>query len=230
MKKQKKIVLITGGAGGIGTAITKKLAVSNFDVICTDCKEKQNFPTAFFSCDLRKAEEIQQLYNWTTRNYGIPHILILNAGLGIKEKLAEGDPEKWQKVFDVNLMGALRCLRAFLPEMLMQKNSQVIFISSVAANQPFEYGGIYSASKTALEIIAETLRLENPSKLQVTTIALGAVNTDFFKNQLSGFSTTDYSTEMLDATKIADTIYRCINTSENQQINKITIRPKHQVF
>jgi len=230
LEKKKQTVLITGGTGGIGSAIAKKLDSSEFYILLTDLQNKNSISADFFPCDLRKPEEIQQLYDWIIKNYEIPKILILNAGLGIKEKISEGDPEKWQKVFDVNLMGTLRCLRAFLPEILANKNGHIIFISSVAANQTFEYGGIYSASKTALEIIAETLRIENISNLQVTTISSGAVNTDFFKNQLAGFSEKDYSEEMLNPEEIANTVYWCIKNTENQQINKIVVRPKKQKF
>ncbi|SRR5699024_9483790 len=226
---KKQTVLITGGSGGLGLAIAKKLHSSAYAVTLTDLI-KPNSSLPFFQCDIRNARQIQQLYSWTMEHLGVPNILIIAAGVGIKEKLSEGDPEKWQQVFDVNVVGALRCIRAFLPQMLTQQHAHVIFISSVAAFQPFPYGGVYSASKTALEIIAETLRLETPLHLAVTTLALGAVHTPFFKNQLAGSNVKDEENPMLSPDKIADEILHCIENSKYGRINKITIRPDQQYF
>lgn len=174
-------VLITGGAGGLGVAMSKKLIAENCKVAITDIEKNKKNPALFYRCDIRKKRQIDHLYTWVIKNIGVPDVLILNAGVGIKEKLTEGDPEKWQKVMDVNLMGALRCLRAFVPQMLEKKKGHIIFISSVSANQPHTYGGIYSASKTALDVIADTLRMETLSFLHVTTISPGATDTGFLK-------------------------------------------------
>lgn len=228
-RPKKQSVLITGGSGGLGLAIAKKLYSSSYAVALTDLiKPDSSFP--FFKCDIRSAEQIEQLYSWTLENFGIPNILIIAAGVGIKEKLSEGDPEKWQHVFDVNVVGALRCIRAFLPQMLAQQQGHIVFISSVAAFQPFPYGGVYSASKTALEIIAETLRLETTPHLAVTTLALGAVHTPFFENQLAGNTPADQEHPMLSADKIADEILHCIKNATDGRINKIIIRPNQQYF
>src|SRR5690606_34492370 len=101
-------------------------------------------------------------------------------------KLTEGDPEGWKEIMDTNLMGALYFIRLFVPEMLEQKRGNVIFVSSVAAGRGFPYGGIYAASKTALDVIAETLRLETLPLIKVTTICPGLTDTDFFSNTLGG--------------------------------------------
>ncbi|MDX1604415.1 MAG: SDR family oxidoreductase, partial [Salinimicrobium sediminis] len=157
-----KLALITGGSSGIGKAIAKKLSREGIKVIIADVAENGDDDTEinFKKCNVAKAEDIDALYAWTTHNFGHPDYLILNAGRGISEKLTEGDPEKWTEILDINVMGALRCIRAFAPNMLSEEKGNVVFISSVSANQPHPYGGIYAASKTALEIIAETLRLE----------------------------------------------------------------------
>lgn len=228
-KPKKQTVLITGGSGGLGLAIAKKLHSSAYSVALTDLiKPDSSLP--FLQCDIRNARQIEQLYSWTLEHLGVPNILIIAAGVGIKEKLSEGDPEKWQQVFDVNVIGALRCIRAFLPQMLTQQRSHVIFISSVAAFRPFPYGGVYSASKTALEIIAETLRLETVPHLAVTTLAMGAVHTPFFKNQLAGNSAADEENPMLSPEDIADEAQHCIENARHGRINKITIRPDQQYF
>jgi len=225
-----KKALITGGTGGIGLAIAKKLDENNFKVAVTDIYKPKKTPALFFRCDIRNRRQINHLYTWVMENIGVPDILILNAGVGIKEKLYEGDPEKWQKVMDVNLMGALRCIRAFVPQMMERQSGNVVFISSVSSNQPHIYGGIYSASKTALDVVAETLRMETLPHLHITTISPGATDTNFFKNQIAGAS--DYSKEyaVMDPEEIAEDVLYTINKKGTRGINKIITRPLAQQF
>src|SRR5699024_7335733 len=99
--KNQKTVLVTGGATGLGNEIAVKLQNADFQVATVDVnKGNQNFPA--FQCDLTFSLNVDQLFEWTLKTIGLPDVLILNAGVGIQEKLSEGDPEKWQRVFDVN--------------------------------------------------------------------------------------------------------------------------------
>lgn len=230
MSEDKKTVLVTGGASGIGEAIWERLSEEGFAVTITDIQKSHSASCLFYRCDVRKRRQINHLYDWVIKNIGVPDILILNAGVGIKEKLAEGDPEKWQKVMDVNVMGALRVLRAFLPQMLERKSGHIIFISSVSANQPHLYGGIYSASKTALDVIAETLRLETLPHLKITTISPGATDTSFFKNQVAGVSHADYNLPLMLPEDIAEDVLYAINRNSHRTINKIITRHVAQEF
>tara|TARA_R110002020_G_scaffold57014_1_gene157162 strand:+ start:239 stop:931 length:693 start_codon:yes stop_codon:yes gene_type:complete len=228
-----KTALISGGANGIGYAIARRFSMENINVAIADIfpPEKKNSGMAFQHCDVTNATDIDTLFSWMKDGIGLPDILVINAGLGIEEKLTEGDPEKWQQVINTNLMGALRCVRAFVPNMVEQKKGHVVFISSVAANQPHPYGGIYSASKTALEIIADTLRMENLPYIKVTVAKPGITDTDFFKNQLAGHSTVaNLENGALAAEDIAEDIFYVVNKNKGTSINNITIRPTQQKF
>ena len=231
-KSFSKTALVTGGSNGIGRAIVKKLANEGIKVVVADLQEnKDNSEAIFRKCDVSKKEDIAALFSWMNENTGLPEILILNAGPGITEKLTEGDPEKWEYILNVNLMGALRCIRAFVPNMLEQKLGQVVFISSVSANQPHPYGGIYSASKTALEIIAETLRQETLPSVKVTVVSPGIVETDFFRNQVSGTSSIEeIGMGSISAEEIAEDVWYALSKKNGACINKITTRPVLQTF
>ena len=231
-KSFSKTALVTGGSNGIGRAIVKKLANEGTKVVVADLQEnKDNSEAIFRKCDVSKKEDIAALFSWMNENTGLPEILILNAGQGISEKLTEGDPEKWEYILNVNLMGALRCIRAFVPNMLEQKRGQVVFISSVSANQPHPYGGIYSASKTALEIIAETLRQETLPSVKVTVVSPGIVETGFFRNQVSGTSSIEeIGMGSISAEEIAEDVWYALSKKNGACINKITTRPVLQTF
>lgn len=79
-------------------------------------------------------------------------------------------------------MGNLRILRSFLPALISTGKAEVVFASSVAASHPYEYGGIYSATKAAIDMVAETLRIELKDSARVTVVAPGVVDTVFFMN------------------------------------------------
>ena len=189
---KKKVAVITGGSSGIGRAIGKKLLQQDYDVVNADIltPDDENH-THHVPCDITKAGDIDRLYAQVIDYYGVPDVLISNAGLGIHEKITEGDPEKWAKVIDINLMGTLRFLRAFVQDMVKNSAGTVFFISSTAATQAYEYGGIYSASKAALNMVAKTLQLEVGEKLRICLISPGVVDTAFFQNMVSGHHTVD---------------------------------------
>ena len=229
-QQNRKTALITGGAGGLGRAIEKIFKRNAISVALTDVIKPTNKASLFFKCNLRNPKDVGALFNWTMENLGVPDILVLNAGIGIKEKLSEGDPEKWQQVMDTNVMGALRCIRAFVPQMLKGKGRHVVFVSSVAANQPHPYGGIYSASKTALDVIAETLRLETLPHLKITTISPGATDTPFFNNQLSGGSDLPMDCPIMTADEVAEDVFYAIDKVGGGGINRIVTRPFGQQF
>ena len=228
-----KIALVTGGNSGIGKAIAEKLDKSGVKVIVADiAKAKEIRESIIFKrCDISKEKEIQELYEWMADNVGQPDILILGAGRGIQEKLTEGDPTKWQQIINTNLMGPLRCVRAFVPSMLKKEEGNIVFISSVSANQPHPYGGIYSASKTALEVIAETLRLETLPHINITVVSPGIVDTSFFENQLVGDnSVEEIGMGAMEAEEIADDVLYALNKKKGTSINKIVSRPTLQSF
>lgn len=228
-----KIAIVTGGSSGIGRAVAMKLAGENLKVVNADINESPgDHPNLYYrKCDISRGAEIDSLYAWVMDNLGVPDILVLNAGQGIQEKLTEGDPEKWQQVLNTNLMGSLRAIRSFVPELLKKKAGNVVFISSVSANNPHPYGGIYSASKTALEVVAETLRLETLPYINVTVVSPGIVDTNFFRNQLSGDgSVEEMGMGAISPEEIAEDVWYAINKKSGTSINKIITRPIKQEF
>jgi|SRR5690554_5896712 len=232
-QKLSKIAIITGGSHGIGKALAIKLFNEGLQVVVADIREPEQLPqdVYFKKCDVTRSEEIDALYQWVHQELGIPDILVLSAGQGIKERLTDGDPQKWQRVIDTNLMGPLRCVRSFVPSMLKKQAGNVVFLSSVSAHKAFEYGGIYSASKTALEIVAETLRLETLPHLNVTTVAPGIVDTSFFQHQYTDHTGVDQmDMGYLRAEEVAEDIWFALNKKPGSSINKIVCRPIAQGF
>ncbi|MFB9863808.1 SDR family oxidoreductase [Rufibacter immobilis] len=229
---QTPIALVSGGASGIGKAIAEKLAAAGINVIAADVAAgTSSNGVDHFTCDVTQPEDIDALYAHVTQTYGHPDVLVCCAGRGIHEKLTEGDPAKWQAVLDLNIMGTLRLIRAFTPGMLETGAGDVVIMSSVSAGQAYPYGGIYAASKSALNIIAETLRQETLPKLRVITIAPGVTDTHFFENTISGYNTVEsIGYGALSPTEVAETVLFALQQPRHVSLNYLTLRPTPQPF
>ncbi|MGV3540005.1 MAG: SDR family oxidoreductase [Rufibacter sp.] len=226
------LAVISGGASGIGKSVSEKLASQGIQVVVADVATAPADAQAdHFTCDVTNPKDIDALYSYITQTYSHPDVLVCCAGRGIHEKLTEGDPAKWQAVLDLNLMGTLRLIRAFTPAMLENGHGDVVLISSVSAGQAYPYGGIYAASKSALNIIAETLRQETLPKLRVTTIAPGVTDTSFFENTISGYNTVEsIGYGALSAEEVAETVLFALRQPRHVSLNHLTIRPTPQPF
>lgn len=228
--KKLSLAVVTGGSSGIGRAVCARLIKEDYRVINADIKSPEDSYSNdyyYLECDIIMPEKVQELSNLIER-LGEPKVLVLNAGIGVHEKLREGDPEKWIKVINVNLCGTLRTLRAVLPFM---KKGHVIFLSSVSSARPHTYGGVYAATKSALDTIAETLRQEETPDIGVTVISPGVVDTPFFNNMISGgHSVENIGWGAIESDEIADAVAYVLHQKKGTVINNITIRPAGQLL
>lgn len=229
MPENNNAALITGASGGIGKAVVKNISeifqtCFNLDLNVQEEGLVENVKTDISSLDeVKKAVEIFARYDVKLTS------IILCAGIGVHEKLSEGDPVKWKKVIDTNLLGPLNVIRAFLP--FMSHGGDIIFISSVAAGQPHEYGGVYAATKTALNVIAETLRHELDRNVRVSIIEPGLVETGFMKNTISGDrSNEEFPHGAISPEKLGEAVRYILDQPRDVAINRLTIRPSGQRF
>ena len=223
--------IITGGSSGIGKSITRKLSASGYTTVVADVQAPapESKQSHFFPVDLTHPDEIDTFHRKVMDAVGVPDVLVLNAGQGIHEKLTEGDPNLWEQVFRLNVFSTLRLVRAFAPAMLGQGRGDIIFMSSVSSQKAFPYGGIYGASKAALDMIAETLRLEVQPMIRVTTLHPGVVNSDFFSNIIHGAQTPEsIGWGAVSPDQIADAVLFAIHQPAGVAVNDIVIRPAAQ--
>ena len=183
---EKKVVLITGGSSGIGKAIGTYLAAKNYIVYGTS-RNAANYPdfTTFtlLSLDVKKPQEIQEVIQFILSKHGRIDVLVNNAGVGITGPIEETSEEDIQQGFETNYFGPIRMIKAVLPGMRDRKSGLIINITSIAGYMGLPYRGIYSASKGALELTTEALRMElKAHKVQLTNVAPG----DFATNIATG--------------------------------------------
>lgn len=230
---EEKTAVVIGGSSGIGKAIAQTLVKEKFSVFVGDKKKYDDPPEglAFKFCDISSQEQVDEFGGEFYSGSISPNVLVLAAGIGIHEKISEGDPRKWEAVMQVNIMGNLRVIRSLIPLMQNAGSGHIIFINSVSAYSNYEYGGIYCASRSALHSIAETLRLECKSTLRVTSVYPGVTDTDFYKNMISGgHSVESIGWGALQPEDVANAVLYAIKQPTHVAVNQIILRPPNQTL
>ncbi|WP_273569112.1 SDR family oxidoreductase [Maribacter halichondriae] len=183
---ERKVVLITGGSSGIGKAIGMYLSSQGFSVYGTTRNlEKhahfESFELLFL--DVGNVISIQEAVDTIIAKEGRLDVLINNAGVGITGPIEETPHEEILKCLDTNFHGPLHMIKAVLPQMREQKSGLIINITSIASYMGLPFRGIYSASKGALALATEAMRMEIKTfGIEMTTLGPG----DFATNIASG--------------------------------------------
>jgi len=180
-----KVVLITGGSSGIGKSIGEFLHRKGFVVYGTSRNPEKISNSVFplVALDVRDKQSILNCINEIIQKSGRLDVVINNAGVGITGPIEEIPTEEIRNNFETNLFGPIEVMKAVLPQMREQKSGLIINITSIAGYMGLPYRGIYSASKGALELITEALRMEVKSfGIQITNVAPG----DFATNIATG--------------------------------------------
>lgn len=180
-----KVVLITGGSSGIGKAIGALLFQKGYTVYGTSRNPEKVQHTIFplIALDVRQTDTIHQAVKTVIDKEGRLDVLINNAGVGITGPLEEIPAEEIRNNFETNLFGPIEVMKSVLPYMRQQNSGLIINITSIAGYMGLPYRSVYSASKGALELITEAMRMEVKSfGIHITNVAPG----DFATNIASG--------------------------------------------
>lgn len=173
-----KTVLVTGAAGGMGSNICRKLIEEGCEVFALDIKPVQDMSVKSVLCDMTDLPSLEQAKEEFLRNYDHLDAIVHAAGIYDLDALSEMEDERFQRIFELNVYGAYRVNRLFLP--FMQSGGRITIITSeLAPLNPLPFTGIYAITKAALDKYAYSLRSELALRgIHVSIIRPGAVSTD----------------------------------------------------
>ncbi|MEE1964006.1 SDR family oxidoreductase [Allomuricauda taeanensis] len=205
---EKKVVLITGGSSGIGKSIGTFLTTKGYKVYGTT-RTPANYPDFdvfdLIQLDVRDVDSIQDAVSHVIAKEGRLDVLINNAGVGITGPIEETPHEEILKVFDTNFHGPVHMMKAVLPQMRKQGGGTIVNITSIAGYMGLPFRGFYSATKGALGLITEALRMETKDfGVTITNVAPG----DFATNIAAG----RYHAPVLDGSPYEDKYARTIDS------------------
>lgn len=163
-----RTAVVTGGGSGIGRGLARALAEAGMNVVVADIEaesaeavarevEDRGRTALAVQVDVSSYGDVERLADLTYDAFGSADVLCNNAGVFLMGPVADMTVDDWRWVFDVNLMGVVHGVHAFLPRMREQGAGHILNTSSVAG---LGAGGIYGASKSAVLALSETLHQE----------------------------------------------------------------------
>jgi dehydrogenase/reductase SDR family member 4 len=186
-KLKDKVAIVTGASRGIGRAIAEVFSREGAKVVI--CGRKQDVLDQVareigsgvkpIACHVGRADQIQNLVDSTTHEFGKVDILVNNAATNIaQEPCLDVDEAKFDKMVEVNLKSAFRLIRQVAPGMCSRGSGSIVNIASISGIRPQYYGLLYSMTKAALIMMTQSYALElGPKGVRVNAIAPGLIQT-----------------------------------------------------
>ncbi len=240
-----KRAVVTGASSGIGAATVRLLRSHGWDVVGVarraDRLEALAAETGaqVFVADVTKQAEVDALRDYLVAT-GPIHSLVNNAGGAFgMASVEDSDPDDWQRMFDVNVLGTKRVTSAMLPLLRAGvepgSSADIVMITSIAGHIAYEGGGGYNAAKFAEHAMTAVLRLELAGEpIRVIEIAPGMVKTDEFSltrfggDRARADAVYDNVPNPLYAEDIAEAVVHALELPFSVNLDLITIKPVAQ--
>lgn len=222
---ERKVVLITGGCAGIGRALVLRFAQAGARMVILDLDQEaldslvqhlsshHNVEALGLCCDVADDARVEQCVEQAIEHFGGIDVLINNAGVTHRSTFADTRLDVFKRIMAINYFGAVHCTQAALSS-LIERNGQIIVMSSLSGFSPLLYRSAYNASKHALHGLFETLRCElKGSGVGVMLVCPGFTATDLRKNALIGDASISAQPpltmgKVASAQDVAEAIYR----------------------
>jgi NAD(P)-dependent dehydrogenase (short-subunit alcohol dehydrogenase family) len=221
--ENNKVWLVTGASKGLGLALVKKLLSEGYKVAATsrnlsdlnqavDANSEQFLPLAV---NLTNEDSVQEAVELTVKTFGKIDVVVNNAGYGLLGGIEELTDREARDNFEVNVFGSLNVIRKALPYLRAQKSGHILNVSSIGGfTGAFAGGGIYCATKFAVNGFSETLSAEvAPFGIKVTIVQPGYFRTNF----LSAGSLAVPQNQIADYQNVRDTVNFHQNDMDQQQ-------------
>jgi len=239
-----KVVVVTGASSGLGEATARHLSAQGATVVLGARRVERIQSLAneltggggkalAVPTDVTKREQVQNLVDAAVRTYERIDVMLNNAGLMLHSPLERLKVDDWDRMIDVNVKGVLYGIAAALPYMKQQKSGHFINVSSVAGHNVRPTGVVYAATKHAVRVISEGLRMEvKPYNIRVTVISPGALDTELV-DRITEPDIRESVRTMTDKMALpAETFARMLafamSQPEEVDVNEILFRPTRQ--
>jgi 3-hydroxy acid dehydrogenase / malonic semialdehyde reductase len=197
---EKKIVLITGATSGFGEATAKLFAKNGHSLIITGRRAERleklskelvagyNVEVLPLCFDVQNSAEVEKAISSLPEKWQNIDVLVNNAGLASGYgTIQDGDIEDWDKMINTNVKGLLYVTKNITPLMIKRGKGHIINIGSTAGKEVYLNGGVYCASKHAVDAISKGLRIDLLEHgIKVTQICPGAAETEFSEVRFHG--------------------------------------------
>lgn len=239
--EQKENALVTGAAGGMGTAIAWALAGAGHRVVLLDRDEQKLTALAeaigdkafALKADITDGKAVESLAGQIPERFRPIDILVNNAGhdIGGRKRFDVGSADDWAAIVETNLIGLMRITRAFLPDMVKRNTGDIVNMGSIAALRIVPDMAPYNASKAGLHMLTDVIRGELANTgIRVTEIMPGLTRTGIILSRYRGDQAMEkaYFDEFkmaLDPEDVARTILFALSQPRHVQIAQVVVLP-----
>ena len=195
---QGKTAIVTGSTKGIGRGIAEYFADEGAKVVISGRNEREGADVVqtikekggealFIPADLSRQDENEKLYQASREYFGIPDIIVANAGMLGLGSLADVSREDWHKTFEVNIHSLFYLLRVAIPEMKENEGGTIVVTGSLASQKGFPNHAAYCATKGAVESLVRQAAVDAAPKVRINMIAPGAIDTELYRSSAVAF-------------------------------------------
>ena len=241
-----KIAFITGASSGIGAACARKFAQAGYTLVLnarntaklqTLQKELQTtygVEVVLLPFDVRDRKAAEAALLQLPAEYQAIDVLVNNAGLALGiDKEYEGSEENYDTMIDTNITALLMITRLVVPGMIARGKGHIINIGSVAGDAAYPGGSVYCATKAAVKVLSDGLRMDLvDTPLRVTNVKPGLVETNFSVTRFGGdkerADKVYQGIKPLTGDDIADVVYYAASAPEHVQIAEVLVLATHQ--
>lgn len=182
---EKRVVLITGASSGFGLEMAKLFIENGDKVYGLSLKEGFSYPgLTHFTGDITSREDVQKVLERVQAGEGRLDVLVNNAGYGIFSAIEETPLPEAERLYRVNVLGALNVTQLALPLLRKGKDAKIVNTSSIGSEVPLPFQAFYSAGKCAMDTLFDALRSEiRPFRIAIVSLRPGDSKTSFTKNR-----------------------------------------------
>ncbi len=241
-----KIVFITGASSGIGAACARKFAKEGYTLLLnarsedklqalkTELENAYSTDILLLPFDVRDREAAAKALATLPDSHQAIDVLVNNAGLALgMDKEYEGTEENYDTMIDTNITALLMITRLVVPGMVKRGKGHIINIGSVAGDAAYPGGSVYCATKAAVKVLSDGLRMDLvDTPLRVTNVKPGLVETNFSVTRFAGdkerADKVYQGIKPLTGEDIAEVVYFAASAPAHVQIAEVLVLATHQ--
>ncbi|MFY2556862.1 SDR family oxidoreductase [Corallococcus terminator] len=218
-------VIVVGGTGDIGRAVTQKLRAEGLRVLCA-ANDVATESVDAVHVDVTREDSVVSMFDKAEAGLGPISVLVNCSGVGVFRPLEELTLEDWRRSLEVNLTGTFLCAREAFRRMKSRGGGRLIHIGSVSDHLTLPMNGAYAASKHGVRGLTGVLNEEGKALgIRATLLSLGAVYTSFWRSRPE-FSPED----MLSVDDVAQCIWEISTKPLNVRVDEVRLVPPRGVL
>lgn len=193
----EKVMIVSGGASGLGLAAAVKFAKNGYDILIVDINEEKGKKAEqqikdlgqkalFCLCDISSKEQVQRAAQLLKEQFGRADVLINNAGLEIRGSILQCTEDDWDRTYGINLKGIYYMSNAFVPLMKEKGGGAIVNTGSILGYRAVGERAAYSSSKGAIDSLTRSMAFDlAKDNIRVNCVAPGAIDTPLLRGSIN---------------------------------------------